>query len=240
MILLELEVGDLENYIDKVLEQSIYKQEIIRLFYLNPVSDDDLKKYEEESLKRVAQYMLRIIGETPVKEIIDSIESDASDIQEVTTQNIPQYSNLDAVEKLLQIVESNPGCNYELIGYFFNKDGSKGAQTKYGENHYKTAALLNLTTWKQPYSVTFLGKEYMQLEANVQNEIKVKLFLLVPIIQKTIIRAKYENVNMMDILRKYLSESTAVRRRSNVKNMMDYICRSEVGLEIVETNLNWK
>lgn len=230
----------MKNYIDKILEKSIYKQEVIRLFYLNSVSVDDCKKYDEDSLKRVAQYMLRIIGETPVKEIMDSIESDASNIQEITTQNIPQYSRLDAVEKVLQIVESNPGCNYELIGYFLNKNTSKVAQRKYGENHYKTAALLNLTTWKQPYSVTFLGKEYMQLEADIQKEIKVKLFLLIPIIERTIIRSKYESVNMMDVLRKYLSESTARRRGPNVRKMMDYICRSEAGLEILESNLNWE
>lgn len=230
----------MENYIDKIISNSIYKQEILRLFYLQPVSEEEVKKYEQESLKRVAQYMLHLIAETPTSDIIDTIEGDATDIGEITTQNIPQFSNLDAVEDVIQIVESNPGCNYELIGYFFNKNGSKGSQTKYGENHYKTAALLNLVSWKQPYAVTFFGKEYMQLDGDLRSTVKTKLFLLIPIIQRTIIHAKYEDVQMIDELKKYLSESTAIRRRSNVRTMVDYICKSENGLEVIETNMKWK
>ena len=230
----------MDSYIDKILGDRIYDHEILRLFYLHPVDVIEQEKYTDGELQRVAAYLLKIINRTSAKKIIDIIESDATSIKEISAKNIPQYSNIDSIDDVISIVESNPGCNYELIGYFFNKTGSKGAQTKYGENHYKTAALMHLTTNHQPFSVSYIGKEYIKFDAEVRTEIRTKLFLLIPIIQKSVIDARYHEINMMEILCKYLSESTAIRRRTNVRTMLDYVCKSTLGEEIIETNLNWK
>ncbi|QRN84664.1 hypothetical protein JR334_06620 [Clostridia bacterium] len=230
----------MESYIEKILNGSIYDHEILRLFYLHPVDVIPQGKYAEGELQRVAAHILKTINKTSVRKIIDIIEADATSIQDISAKNIPQYSSINSIDDVIRIVESNPGCNYQLIGYFFNKTGSKGAQTKYGENHYKTASLMHLTTKHQPFSVSYIGKEYIEFDDDVRKEIRTKLFLLIPIIQKSVIDARYHEVNMMGILRNYLSESTAIRRRPNVRTMLEYVCKSIDSEEIIETHLKWK
>ena len=35
------------NYIDKILKDSIYSNEILKLFFMEPVSDEELKEYKD-------------------------------------------------------------------------------------------------------------------------------------------------------------------------------------------------
>lgn len=230
------------SYIDEILNESIYQNEIIKLFYLSPVSNEELKVYTDEQLNIVAGKIVDILKAISIDNIISIIEANKAEIAEITPANIPQFSNINSINDVLDVVESSDEITFELIGYYINKNASKGAQIKYGENHYKTAAAIGLTTLNKPFHVTALGKKYMSLSWEDKISIRNKLFLLVPIVQKIIIDAKYRTVHPLDVLRLYLSESTSIRRRSNVRTMVEYVYKDadmELLLEI-KKNLDWK
>lgn len=230
------------NYVDKLLEEEIYPNEIIKLFYLFPVSTEKYTTYSEEQLIEATDKLIDILKGTSIENIINIIEANRERIAEITPANIPQFSSIDAINDVLDYVNSADEVTYELIGYYINKDAKKGAQTKYGENHYKTAASIGLTTADKPFMVTALGKKYMTLETEEKKAIRNKLFLLVPIVQKILIDAKYKVVQPMNILKLYLSESTSLRRRSNVRAMVEYVYKDADKEFIIEiqNNLDWK
>lgn len=230
------------SYIDEILNESIYQNEIIKLFYLSPVPYEELKLYTNEQLNIVAQKIIDILKTISIDNIISIIEANKAEIAEITSANIPQFSNIDSINDVLDVVESSDEITFELIGYYINKNTSKGAQIKYGENHYKTAAAIGLTTLNKPFRVTAIGKKYMSLSLKDKTSIRNKLFLLVPIVQKIIIDAQYRTVHPLDVLRLYLSESTSIRRRSNVRKMVEYVYKdTDMEFRIkVQKNLDWK
>lgn len=230
------------NYIDKLLEETIYPNEIIRLFYLCPVSMETINSYTKEQLESTTEKLIDILNGVSIESILTIIEANREDIAEITPANIPQFSSIEAINDVLDYVNSADEVTYELIGYYINKDAKKGAQTKYGENHYKTSASIGLTTVEKPFIVTALGEKYMELSTEKKIAIRNKLFLLVPIVQKILIDAKYKEVQPMNILKMYLSESTSLRRRSNVRTMVEYVYNdADIKFRIeVQKNLDWK
>lgn len=230
------------NYIDKLLEDEIYPNEIIKLFFLFPMSVEELEQYSEEQLSEAIDKLIDILKRTSIENIVNIIEANRDNIAEITPANIPQFSNIDAINDVLDYVDSADEVTYELIGYYINKDAKKGAQTKYGENHYKTAASIGLTTINKPFAITTLGRKYKKLQADEKTALRNKLFLLIPIVQKIIVEAKYKEVQPMNILNLYLSESTSIRRRSNVRTMVEFVYKDadmEFIIEI-QKNLDWK
>lgn len=230
------------NYIDKLLEDSVYPNEIIKLFYLSPIPNKVLESYGEENLEIAIDKLINVLKEVSIETIIDIIEANREQIAEITAANIPQFSSISSIDGVLDYVNSADAVTFELIGYYINKEAKKGAQTKYGENHYKTAASIGLTTLEKPFRITMLGKKYMNLPAEEKIALRNKLFLLVPIVQTIIIEAKYKMVQPMNILKLYLSESTSVRRRSNVRAMVEYVYKDAETAFIIEiqNNLDWK
>lgn len=230
------------NYIDKLLDKMIYPNEIIKLFYLEPVSIENFKKYTEDNLEIAIDRLIDVLQGTSIENIINIIESNREMIATITPANIPQFSKISSINDVLDYVNSSDEVTYELIGYYINKDAKKGAQTKYGENHYKTAASIGLTTNQKPFELTALGKKYMTLLTEQKTALRNKLFLLVPIVQQILIDAKYKVVHPLNILNLYLSESTSIRRRSNVRTMVEYVYKdaeTEFILQI-QKNLYWK
>lgn len=230
------------NYIDKILKDSIYSNEILKLFFMEPVSEEELIGYQDSELEKVAKEIFQLLLDTKTEDIITIIESNMSDIKKITAANIPQFSNIDHLEVVLDIVLSNENATFEDIGYYFNKDGKVGAQRKYGENHYKLCSQLGLTSVKKPFELSFLGKAYRKLSKDDKEEIKTKLALRIPIIQSIIIDAQHKEVVISKRLGQYLSDSTALRRRSNIRVLVTRICNS-VSAELKDTitnNLNWK
>lgn len=230
------------NYIDKLLEEMVYPNEIIKLFYMSPVSAETYATYTEEQLTVAVSKLINVLNGTSIENIINIIESNRDMIAEITPANIPQFSSIDSINDVLDYVSSADEVTYELIGYYINKDAKKGAQTKYGENHYKTSASIGLTTVDKPFMITALGKKYMTLPTEEKNAIRNKLFLLVPIVQKILVEAKYRKIQPMNILNLYLSESTSLRRRSNVRTMVEYVYKdADVEFRVeAQKNLDWK
>lgn len=208
----------------------IYEVEMRKLF-IEEVAPDESKapKYIE---------MLRRIKSDEVLLFLSGQEK----LPEIKSTNIPQFSNIDDLNGVLDIVYSTDNIAFEDIGYYFYPESKLHAQWKYGENHYKMAALLGLTSLDKPYHVTDFGVEYMKIPQNERNEIRNKLIWRVPIVQQIMIRSINNELKPIDVLTQYLAISTAKRRHSNVHVMVNLVVDSlETNAKVkISENIKWK
>ncbi len=110
------------------------------------------------------------------------------------------------------------------------KEKKVGAHVKYGENHAKLAELLDLVTITNGPSeahrkvyLTRLGKLFNSSDDSTKANILKSQIFNMDIVQDIINKYDYENFNIDDYLNSILSESTAIRRRPNVKFLFHYL-----------------
>lgn len=230
------------DYVELINSGSYRADEVIRLFY-NSFDDDILKEHTTDDLTKAGQRFLTFIVQRSVDEIIDIVDDDTDLLAITNPSNIPQFSSIEAVEKILPLVEANAGieCNYTLLGYFFNKEADIRAQTKYGENHYKTAMLMGLVKKYKPFDVTPLGRIYMEmsLPSEKRYDIKKKLYLRIPLIRYIMLKARKEPVNVYEIMSDYLADSTVKRRISNIRLMVDSLVGLSDNKVTYDINIKW-
>ena len=190
--------------------------------------------------RRLMHYIAAIQG----IEIYDLIKDHRDELSDITTKNIPQFSELSSIEKVLNIVESSVDGNlaYKNIGYFFNKDSTELAQHKYGENHYKLASSIGLATTNKPYEVTPLYYAYLLEERAIRKNLIAKLLMCIPVIQRILLNSEHEKYNVPDLLYKYISKSTARRRGSSIKQILNaiYTVMPETERVNMKNNIEWR
>lgn len=171
--------------------------------------------------KTTVDYLIKC----PVEDLFIVVEQNRSSIPPITAKLIPQFSKLDDVDKVVQIINDSYDASTisrQYIGYMINKNASELAQTKYGENHLKLAIMLGLVKEK-PYVVTSLGKEYLRLSVRDRHIVRDKLAMRIPMIQYLLVRSKNETIDGTEYMKSVLSEKTAIRRRSNVRKLINNI-----------------
>lgn len=196
----------------------------LKAFFFN--NSDSFEDDTCDNSKSCANTMLNNIISLKTKEIIDFIDKNSDLIEEITPANIVQFSNIDYIDTIVDIVKTNPNGNYELYGYYYNKDANEAAHRKYGENHYKMASYMGLVTHTKPFKLTLFGEEYSKLSEEMKKTIRPKLILRIPIIQKCIVDSLYGNSYPLNIMRTCLRDSTVDRRRSNIRRSVREICDS--------------
>lgn len=157
-----------------------------------------------------------------VDTIFAFIESHADELPRVATSNIPEFSRLLDIDNVLSAIIGTdadfPG--YLELGQTFSKAEKGPALRKYGENHYKLAALLGLVTRTFPMKVTELGRQYYKLGEDDRKILRAKLVLRIPIVQQLLLLARDEYVNVDSVFAKYLAPSTVNRRTSSTRNLI--------------------
>ena len=202
-------------------------------------SNDSFENANNTMSEIAANSLMNLLLDIKMADIIDFINENDELIGQITPANIPQYSNIDDVSSIIPIIKTNPNADYALIGYNFNKDTKIDAQRKYGENHYKTAALMGLVTVDRPFTVTHLGEVYNNMTDKEKRKIRAKLYLRIPIIQKLFVASLYGDAYPNRIMRNCLSEKTVARRRSNVKTMVNEICNQLDDSENIKDKFKW-
>lgn len=228
------------DYIDLLKSETYNISDVIKLFY-SSFQDEILSNHSEEEFIEISGKLLEILQQLSVDILVDILDDGTDMLPLINSTNIPQFSDINAIESLLPYVEANAGvnCTYALIGYFFYKDSKIGAQTKYGENHYKTAMLMGLTKRNKPFDVTPLGRLYMELPIPVVKKLKPLLYLRIPLIRHIMVKARNEGVNVSEIMALSLSESTVKRRLSNVKTMVEALVSLSGNKVSYNININW-
>ena len=187
--------------------------DLIRIFILN----------EEPKEPQIATSQLI---NTSTESIYSLIAQNGSNESSITTNNIPQFSSFEVVFDVLKIVNGSPeeNMNWEKLGYYLcPKNAKRGAKTKYGENHYKLAVQLGLAMPSKKLALTELGTCINTLDYTDKFKCASLLSLRIPIIQTALLHAKDNRFDIFDYLKNFLSESTIIRRRSNIKKLLSLI-----------------
>ena len=207
-------------------ENSLYSIEENKKYTKRFLSKDDasLKVFNEgtnDELVTVCKFLLEI----PISNFIYCIDED----RKCTTDMIIQYSNLDhALVDVVRVLKfNNNSLTFAELGKIIINAKEEGACKKYGENHAKLASELSMVKLERKSSTivsnTSFGDFSVGLSDKDRNELVKRLALRNKFIQKLIYLAKKGLVNYMDVAMETLSESTAIRRKSNVRQIVNLI-----------------
>ena len=216
-----------ENYIESVKRGDTDSSHLLSTFFLRGLDDSFMERYSSREQYDAGRKVLGLLHETDALHIIDILDRSRGSIQPVITSGIPQFSEFTDADRVLRIVSANAGCDFEYIGYAFNKSAQESAQYKYGENHYKLCYQLGLVEWAgkakrtKATKISPLGAAYLEYGDIERKDLQTKLCFRLPIIQKQMTMAKHGTVDGMQMLLDAgLSQSTAVRRRSSMRQML--------------------
>ena len=176
--------------------------------------------------KEQVEVFCRILLNYDFKKIIDLIDDNY--ISELNCSKVIQFSNLEnGTYNLVRVLYGhNEGLSYPEIGRALVGSEETNAATKYGENHSKLGRDFELVTItdSKPSIVknTVFGECFAFLERDQQIKLLKVLGLRDPVIKNLIANSKKGIVYYMDECN-CLSESTRIRRRSNVKKLFELI-----------------
>lgn len=202
--------------------------QLISLFYAHLLHVDEICPDPESTRDGMLNLSMSVLNELKrlsIREITELLKADRNEFI-ISTASIPQFSSYEDVVfevPYLSVASRERDIAFSQMGYMLLRTPKKdGAYLKYGENHTKTAALMGLcTVQKGRVNPSYLGVAYSRLPKEEQKDIIPKIILYMPIIQNFFV-----NDMDIDLLRKYfslLSESTQIRRRSNVKTLINQV-----------------
>lgn len=184
--------------------------------------------FPEEDVRGYIAEINALSCETLVYGILHSISNET-----ITAADIFQFSKFEDctcnISRLLK-EKNNPGVKAAEMGKLLLDDGEArkaGAYRKYGENHLKAATLLGLV-WKyyDTYYLSCLGYVYDSLDKNEQKKLIVRLLLRNNLIKRILRASDKGKLNMRQFCY-MLSDSTYVRRRSNLRTILKLLRDSE-------------
>lgn len=170
-----------------------------------------------------AEYILKNVRDLPIQDILLLIRDSKYPHPLITPGNIPQFSQFYDYENVLRIVmdSGEKDISFEMLGYYLEGKRSIRAMVKYGENHYKLASQMGLVTSGKHRENTFLGSCYHHIkDEEIRHMIGCKLCLRIPVIWKIMFLACIGPVDISAFLGQYLSPSTAMRRKSNIRKIL--------------------
>lgn len=162
----------------------------------------------------------------------------------LTASEIPQYSSFeDGVNRVPELLEFYPeGESFTDLGHQIICATNEAANRKYGENHSRLAESLDLVfvSESKPRNSknTNWGHYLVQYRIEQKEPVLKKMLLREYFLQIIIQKAFHGNVSYFD-LTSFLATSTAIRRRSNTKHLIEYILK-DTDCECYLENINWK
>lgn len=206
-------------------------------------------QYSAASLKQLYEgnhdelaFATHFLENIPIERFVETIiRMEVSD--KLQTTNIPCFSSfLHGAVRLNELLEFAPnGLSYTNIGHQIMNSTSQKAQIKYGENHAKLAEMMSLVTIDnhKPSVVrsTALGHFLTSIPWLNKVDLLRKLLLRNQCVQLLICQA-YSGEGTYRSIAQYLSASTALRRRSNVKCFIELVLEPE-SLQHLVHRINW-
>lgn len=206
-----------------------------------------MKEYDSDTILRCGTEIeineaVDALFNIPIEKFLIAL-SNLDCMKKLTPNDVPQFSNFDhsinRVPELLQF--TNVGLSFYEVGYQITKAKNINACIKYGENHTKLANMVSLVNISKtrPAIVTSssLGKYLIAYSLNEKKDLLRKLMLRNCFIQKIINMAMDDKINYFEVTN-FLSETTRIRRRSNVKYLVKFILEGTME-EHYFYNINW-
>lgn len=172
--------------------------------------------------------VIEALNKVSVNRIVECI-AEADIASKLETADISCFSNFkNGAIRLNELLEFAPnGLTYSEIGQQLINAPTQTAQIKYGENHAKLAASMSLVTIDDTHrpgivKATALGHFLTGYSMEAKSEIFRKLFMRNPCVKYILFHAKNGGACYHDVV-KTLSDSTAYRRRTSVRHIMEFI-----------------
>lgn len=219
----------------KAYEDGICTDDDILTAYFTKQIDFECLRYKNAECKvdrvRLINKLIALILNTDEKHIIELLKA-SDNLEEVTKDNIPQFSNLEHAYLDVPMCLRNSGesVTFEDLGYYITRSDPEYKQNpvankKYGENHSKFAAQMDLVLIDRAMSthkveLSEFGKVYCELSEDDKRELAKKLRLRIPVVQRYFISGQDQAVIEKEL--EILSKSTQKRRRSNVESVVQW------------------
>ena len=215
----------------ELIEDENRHEELLRKYFSKEIDLQCLRYCNSEcdqNGETLAKQFIQILLKTSVSKIVEIIRSTKSR-ESVTAENIPQFSDLATAMYLVPKVlcETHAPISYAKMGRaILGGEKNDIADKKYGENHGKLAALLDLAVVsKDSVSATIyqsvLGEAFCSLSMQEKDEILTRLCLRIPIIQNAMCSNDEELSLQNDMA--ILSATTRTRRMSNVRDLINFV-----------------
>ena len=183
-------------------------------------------------IEQQASDYLKELANIPLSCFVDHITSTCKR-EAIMASDVLQFSDInDATINVCSVIcaKDNTGLCFQDIGKMLLDDNIPRSQTafnKYGENHIKTAELLGLAfkTGKRQYYLSSTGVAYCKLPADVREKVLVRLILRNKLFVQLVLVASNSTFELETFLYD-LSESTYLRRRTNIKFVINLLLAS--------------
>ena len=214
---------------DNVHSQATPSDTIALQFLIGKLDLDFLSaNYQSDAQEKIITSLIDSLLSTSITRIISLLKA-ASSTNEATAANIPQFSNFATAAIYLPellLSSDEPLTNRELGYALFSETKSDGAAEKYGQNHANLAMQLGLAALtkvdrKKVYCPTPLTAKYCQLDQSEKMELLQRLCFRIPIIQVAVKCCASDDA-IDECMKKTLAESTYLRRRSNVLEVLAF------------------
>ena len=180
----------------------------------------------------VLEYIYRIV-EIPISEFVNYIET-VIKRKSIMAADVFQFSNFqDATIKVCNRITgvNNPGLKFKEVASLLLDDSIRRndlALNKYGENHIKTAELLGLAfkSDNRLYYLSAIGCVFSKLTQDMQDKLLVRLIIRNKLISQMFVLAIKAEFDLEAFLYD-LSNSTYVRRRSNIRTVISFLNQSQ-------------
>lgn len=190
--------------------------------------------------KKIINYIVNLIN-IDIQEFVDYILNNY-DVKYIESSDIVQFSSIeDCTINLCKVLMENQdrGFKSEDIGKFLENDEKKRksvAYYKYGENQAKTGEQFGLVySLDHTFFLTCIGHVFDWLDEKEQTAILKRLILRNKLIKKFIYKSSNFNiVNYYSEVEGILSKSTADRRKSNVKKIIDFLVSGDEPINVLK------
>lgn len=193
----------------------------------------------EQELEQV----FTVLDSIPIEHFFDVIETLELE-RELVPADVPCFSNFEnGASRLNELLEFEPdGLTFSDAGYQLMNSVKPGARVKYGENHSKLAAMMSLVTISNSrpavVKATVWGEFLTRYDLKRKAGVLQKL-LLRDLCVKTIVKSALQGPATYRDAVKALSLSTALRRRTNVKCLVEFVL-SGTDREEVLSRIDWE
>jgi len=184
-----------------------------------------------------------VIKEVPIECFFDAVQAETLQ-RELIPADVPCFSTLEnGASRLNELLEFEPdGLTFEEAGYQLMNSVKPGAKVKYGENHAKLAAMMSLVTISRNrpaiVKATPWGTYLTRYDWRSKEDVLRKL-LLRDLCVKTIVKNALDGSTTYRNAVRALSTSTAIRRRTNVKCLVEFVL-SGTDREEVLSCIDWE
>ena len=173
---------------------------------------------------QAAAQILDELAKLPIDECLSIVDNNKyGDVADV--KGIPQFGTIETLMRVPHFF-SDKGVlisDYPQMGFYLKNDisASLGANTKFGENHGKTMALLGIIQCANcRFSPTALSDAFCKCSNEEKQQIMARLFFRIPIIQIILKNASVSEFNGFYPMCQ-LMESTRHRRGFNLRAIFE-------------------